>query len=635
MQDAGAQACAKHFIGNEQETQRNPSTTPSGKIIEAISSNIDDRTMHELYLWPFADAVRAGVSSIMCSYNRVNQTYACQNSKLLNGLLKEELGFQGYVMSDWQATHSGLSSIHAGNVNPPTLHFSSLTISVGLDMNMPGGLPSSGNDAASYFGRNITTAIHNGSLSEARLDDMIARVMTPYFYLKQNSSYPTVDPGSSALNSFSPQSNPQFRFILNGTEDRDVREDHATLIRNLGAASVVLLKNTNNTLPLSAPKVIGVFGNDAADLTDGLYPAGGFGSVGYNIGTLAVGGGSGSARFSYLVSPLEAIKARAAQDGSLVQYITDNVAATSAIDLGTIYPTPSVCLVFLKTFVTEGYDRTSYLADWDSTLLVTSVAGICNNTVVITHSGGPNVMPWADNPNVTGIIAAHLPGQETGNSLVDILYGVVNPSGRLPYTIGYNASDWNAPIIDVSITDATDPNAFQDDFQEGLMIDYRHFDSAGIKPRYEFGFGLSYTTFSVSNLTIQNVQVGGNITARPPKAPTQPGGNPTLYDVLFHATVTVSNTGTRAGQAVPQLYLSLPKSSTPSGTPVKVLRGFAKVSIEPSEIAEVGFDLLRRDISYWDIVSQDWVVPEGEMTVRVGFSSRDLPLTATIRARTK
>jgi len=502
-------------------------------------------------------------------------------------------------------------------------------------MDMPGGLPSSGNDAASYFGGNITTAIHNGSLSEARLNDMIARVMTPYFYLKQNSSYPTVDPGSSELNSFSPQSNSQFRFILNGTEDRDVREDHATLIRNLGAASVVLLKNTNHTLPLSAPKVIGVFGNDAADFTDGLYPAGGFGSVGYNIGTLAVGGGSGSARFSYLVSPLEAIKARAAQDGSLVQYITDNVAATSAIGLGTIYPTPSVCLVFLKTFVTEGYDRTSYLADWDSTLLVTSVAGICNNTVVITHSGGPNVMPWADNPNVTGIIAAHLPGQETGNSLVDILYGVVNPSGRLPYTIGYNASDWNAPIIDVSITDATDPNAFQDDFQEGLMIDYRHFDSAGIKPRYEFGFGLSYTTFSVSNLMIQNVQVGGNITARPPKAPTQPGGNPTLYDVLFHATVTVSNTGARAGQAVPQLYLSLPKSSTPSGTPVKVLRGFAKVSIEPGEITEVGFDLLRRDISYWDIVSQDWVVPEGEMTVRVGFSSRDLPLTATIRARTK
>ena len=127
MQNAGTQACAKHFIGNEQETQRNPSTTPSGKTIEAISSNIDDRTMHELYLWPFADAVRAGVSSIMCSYNRVNQTYACQNSKLLNGLLKGELAFQGYVMSDWQATHSGLPSIHAGNEVPLLPSFPSLT----------------------------------------------------------------------------------------------------------------------------------------------------------------------------------------------------------------------------------------------------------------------------------------------------------------------------------------------------------------------------------------------------------------------------------------------------------------------------------------------------------------------------
>jgi beta-glucosidase len=627
MQSIGAQSCAKHLIGNEQETQRNPSTTPSGKTVEAISSNIDDRTMHELYLWPFADAVRAGVSAIMCSYNRVNQTYSCENSKLLNGLLKEELGFQGYVMSDWQATHSGLPSIQAGNVLL-TRQCSCSNISTGLDMDMPGGLPSGDNGAASYFGGNITTAIKNGSLSEARVDDMIARVMTPYFYLQQNSGYPTVDPSSGALNSFSPQSNPQFHFVLNGTTNRDVRGNHAALIRNLGAASAVLLKNTNNALPLSAPKTMGVFGNDAADLTLGLYR-----TIDYDIGTLAVGGGSGSGRFSYIVPPLEAIKARATQDNTLVQYITDTAAATLAVGLRTIYPMPSVCVVFLKTFATEGSDRTSYIADWDSTALVTSVASICNNTVVITHSAGPNVMPWADNPNVTAIIAAHLPGQETGNAIVDVLYGAVNPSGRLPYTIGHNASDYNAPIVNVTITDSTGPNAFQDDFTEGLMIDYRHFDSAGINPRYEFGFGLSYTTFKVSNLSIEKVYAGGNITVRPPMAPTQPGGNPALYDVIFHTTVMVSNTGSRSGQAVPQLYLSLPKSSTPSGTPVKVLRGFTKVSIEPGEKAQVGFDLLRRDISYWDVVSQDWVVPEGKMTVRVGFSSRDLPLIGTVTAR--
>ena len=456
--------------------------------------------------------------------------------------------------------------------------------------------------------------------------------MTPYFYLQQNAGYPTVDPASGALNSFSPQSHSQLQFVLNGTAHRDVRDDHAALIRTLGAASAVLLKNTKHTLPLKAPKNIGVFGNDAADFTEGLFPAGGFGNVGYNIGTLAVGTGSGSGRFTYVVPPLEAIKARAAQDGTLVQYITDNTAATSAIGLGTIFPDPSVCLVFLKTFVTEGYDRASYLADWDSTTLVTSVAGICKNTVVITHSGGPNVMPWADNPNVTAIIAAHLPGQEIGNSIVDVLYGAVNPSGKLPYTIGHEASDWNAPIVNITITDSTNPNAFQDDFKEGLMIDYRHFDAQKITPRYEFGFGLSYTTFKVSNLIVEKVFERGQITARPPPLLIQPGGNPALWDVLFHATVTVSNTGSVPGQAVPQLYLSMPKS-VPSGTPVKVLRGFAKVSIEPGGSVEVGFDLLRRDISYWDVVSQNWVVPKGKMTVRVGFSSRDLPLTATITAR--
>src|SRR5256885_23655 len=189
-------------------------------------------------------------------------------------------------------------------------------------MDMRGGL---------YFGGNIVTAINNGSLSETRLDDMIARVMTPYFYLQQNSGYPTVDPSSAALNFFSPQDHPQFQFAINGTTNRDVRGNHASLIRNLGAASAVLLKNTKNTLPLSAPKTIGVFGNDAADFSAGLYPAGGFGNVGYNLGTLAVGAGSGSARFTYVVPPLEAIKARAAQDGALVQYVTDNTVAVVAI----------------------------------------------------------------------------------------------------------------------------------------------------------------------------------------------------------------------------------------------------------------------------------------------------------------
>ena len=545
----------------------------------------------------------------MCSYNRLNQTYSCENSKLLNGLLKDELAFQGYVMSDWGATHSGTPSILAG-----------------LDMDMPGGLSFGGPSLASYFGGNITAAVTNGSIAESRLDDMIARVMTPYFYLQQNSGYPAVDPDSAALNNFVPGSG-SYQYTFNPVAGVDVRDDHATLIRDLGAASAVLLKNTNNALPLQAPKNIGVFGNDAADETDGLYLSGGFSYIGWNIGSLFVGAGSGAGRATYIVPPLDAIKARAAQDGALVQYITDNTQAAASI--GTIFPIPEVCLVFLKTFVTEGYDRTSYLADWNSTAVVNTVTATCNNTIVITHSGGANVMPWADNPNVTAIIAAHLPGQEIGNAIVDVLYGAVNPSGKLPYTIGYNATDYNAPIVNLTITNTTSPTVIQDDFTEELLIDYRHFDAANITPRYEFGFGLSYTTFALSNLTLTSLV--SSISALPPPTPIQPGGNPALYDVLYSATATVSNTGTLAGATVAQLYLGMP-ASAPSGTPVRVLRGFQKLSLAAGASAQVTFNLMRRDISYWDVVAQDWRIPAGDMTVSVGFSSRDLQVNGTVNA---
>ncbi|UKZ78727.1 hypothetical protein TrVFT333_006473 [Trichoderma virens FT-333] len=163
IQDGGVQACIKHLIGYEQETQRSNTVSPNGTEVAGISSNIDDRTMHELYLWPFADAVRSGVASVMCSYNRVNETYSCENSKLLNGLLKTELGFQGYVVSDWFGTHSGVKSILSG-----------------LDMNMPGPLGSDSiSQSNSYFGQNLTWAIANSSIPESRLDDMAHRILTP------------------------------------------------------------------------------------------------------------------------------------------------------------------------------------------------------------------------------------------------------------------------------------------------------------------------------------------------------------------------------------------------------------------------------------------------------------------------
>lgn len=604
MQSAGVQSCAKHWIGNEQETQRNPSV--SGKyglnvIQESVSSNLDDRTMHELYMWPFANAVKAGVASIMCSYNRINGTYACENSKALNGLLKEELGFQGYIMSDWGGTHSGMSSIEGG-----------------LDMNMPGSIGAYGMFLAplSYFGGNVTTAVNNGTLDVTRLDDMITRIMTPYYFLGQDEYYPSTDPSGVVLNTFSPINTWVRNFTLNGTSSRDVRGNHATLIRKLGAASAVLLKNVNSTLPLKAPKSLAVFGNDASEDTQGFYN-----QANWEYGTITVGGGSGTGRLTYVVTPLDALKAKAAETGALLQqFLNNTLIATSDISSLVISTAPEVCLVFLKTYAEEGADRKSLDTDWSGNEVVESVASYCNNTVVITHSSGINNLPFASHPNVTAILAAHYPGQESGNAIIDILYGDVNPSAKLPYTIALQTDDYNG--LPTTAVNSTDPYAWQAWFDEKLEIDYRYFDAQNMSVLYEFGFGLSYTTFSLSDLTILKLS-NESISATAAPQPTLPGGNPGLWEQLVNVTVTLSNTGSVAGAEVPQLYLSLP-ASAPAGTPPKQLRGFEKVFLEVGESACVSFSLMRRDLGFWDVVSQEWVIPEGEFRVSIGFSSRDL-----------
>ncbi|KAH8897404.1 beta-glucosidase-related glycosidase [Thozetella sp. PMI_491] len=609
LQDAGVQATAKHFIGNEQETMRNP-TFKSGSVgdisHQAVSANLDDRTMHELYLWPFANAVKANCAAFMCSYNRVNGSYGCQNSKTLNGLLKSELGFQGYVMSDWGGTHSGVAGIQAGQ-----------------DMDMPGGIGMYGMSwsVGSFFGANVTAAVTNGTLDVARLDDMISRIMTPYYFLGQDQGFPTIDPSSADLNTFSPRSTWLREFNLTGEVSRDVRGNHGALIRKHAAAATVLLKNKNGVLPLKAPKSIAVFGNDAGEPVTGALN-----QANYEYGTLPAGGGSGTGRLTTLVTPLEAIKTRALKDKSHLQYWLNNtyIIANPAPTLWVPTP-PDVCLVFLKTWAEEGADRQHLTVDWHGNDLVSAVAAYCNNTVVVTHSSGINTLPFHDHPNVTAILAAHYPGEESGNSIVDVLYGDVNPSGHLPYTIAFNGSDYNAPPTTAINTTGIDD--WQSWFDEKLQIDYRYFDAHNISVLYEFGFGLSYTTFELSNLEAEALDTA--LTSAPEAQATAPGGNPALWEAIYNVTVSVSNTGSVDGAAVPQLYVSFP-DSTPAGTPPKQLRGFEKVPLAAGESQKVTFELMRRDLSYWDIVSQEWLIADGEYTISVGFSSRDLKAVTTI-----
>jgi beta-glucosidase len=245
IQDAGVIATAKHYILNEQEHFRQPGDTPGYPNLPSITSNLDDRTMHEIYLWPFAEAVRTGVGAIMCSYNQVNNSYACQNSKLLNGLLKDELDFQGFVMSDWGAQLTGTASALAG-----------------LDMTMPGSAYL-GINVPSFWGPNLTTAVLNGSVPLSRVDDMVTRILAAWYQMGQDNDYP-----EAQFSSWTLETNNYFYFAAQEgfgqvNAHTDVRSNHGAISQGLVADSIILLKNVNNTLPLNNPGQIAVFGSDA------------------------------------------------------------------------------------------------------------------------------------------------------------------------------------------------------------------------------------------------------------------------------------------------------------------------------------------------------------------------------------
>lgn len=248
-------------------------------------------------------------------------------------------------------------------------------------------------------------------LSEAGVDDMVVRSMTPYVHLGQESDFPAVDGYTSQLGFYRASGYPH-NFTLGPVVDTRQNE-HTQLIRDLGAAGTVLLKNTDGALLLNTPSSIGVFGNDAADFTSGQYSlvlsSAALFDSGYNIGTLAVGGGSGTGRFSHVVSPLGAIKARAESYGGIVQYITDNDQIVHG-GLTALAPVPlDVCLVFLKSWASEGDDHA--IADWNSTAVVERTVAACKNTIVVLHGAAPNTMPWRNNPDVTAILAGQYQGR--------------------------------------------------------------------------------------------------------------------------------------------------------------------------------------------------------------------------------
>ncbi|OCH96632.1 beta-glucosidase [Obba rivulosa] len=575
IQSAGVQACAKHYINNEQEHFR-----------ESSSSIVDDRTEHELYTYPFLRSVQANVASVLCSYNQINGTFACENDQTLNGILKGEFGFQGYVMSDWWATHSTAPAVNGG-----------------LDMTMPGD--ESANSGTTYFGQTLVDAVQSGQVPESRIDDMATRILAGWYLLGQDSGYPAVN--FDAWNA-------------NEGSQVNVQGNHSALIRTIGAASTVLLKNDRNVLPLKAPGSIAIIGNGAGNSSEGPN---GYTDRGGDDGVLAMGWGSGTANFPYLIAPVDAISARAKQDRTSV---TSSLSDTDLNGAANAAQGKDVAFVFITADSGEGYitvegnagDRNDLSAWHSGDALVEQVAGVNNNTIVVVNSVGPILVEaWIDHPNVTALVWSGLPGQEAGNAVTDVLYGAYNPSGRLPYTIGKAVTDYSAQVI------YNGTNIVQIPYTEGLFIDYRHFDAADIVPRYEFGFGLSYTTFEYSDLTITGSTAGG--TRQPPGPGT--ALDPWLHDPVVTVTATIKNNGSVAGAEIPQLYTSPPASAN---TAPFNLKGFDSVFLEPGETQVVTFNLSRMSFSIWDVVSQRWEIPTGATEISVGASSRDLRLEGTI-----
>ncbi|KAK2626464.1 hypothetical protein QTJ16_003639 [Diplocarpon rosae] len=691
IQEEGVMATIKHFVGNEQEHFRQ---SWEWGLPDAMSTNIDDRTLHEMYGWPFQDAVKAGVASVMCSYQMLNNSYACSNSKLLNGILKDELGFQGFVQSDWLAQRSGVASALAG-----------------LDMSMPGdGLRWA--DGESLWGAELSKAVLNGSLPVSRLNDMVTRVVAAWYQLGQDdkTKFDGEGPNFSSwtndemgvVNPGSPDDQDQKivnKFIkVQGTGDKA----HSILARQVATEGTVLVKNADNILPLSKdgwpdedhelPMRIGIFGDDSG-------PGDGPNSCpdrGCNSGTLGSGWGSGAVEFPYLITPASALKEAFNKDRVYVSnFPTNKPPFKKAPEM---LEDQDFCIVFANADAGEGYmshdgingDRNDLFLQNGGDELIVSVADGCGDgkglTIVVIHNVGPIIVDkWIKHPKIKGVIIANLPGQESGNAVADIITGVVNPSGKLPYTIGKSLDDYGPGAKILYFANGVVP---QQNFDEGLYIDYRHFDKFGVEPSFPFGFGLSYTTFEYANLIVTKVR---EKSALPPPRPTglappqfddkipeaeealfpgnfrklskfvypyitnpseikqgkypypegydvtQPaspaggdeGGNPDLWNVYVRVSVDITNTGSSAGKEVAQLYVSFDDvqfgTSAPVDFPPTVLRGFEKVLLEKDETKTVHFDLTRRDISYWDVVRQNWVMPtEGKITIKVGASSRDL-----------
>jgi beta-glucosidase len=523
----------KHYAVYNQETNRN---TSADDVV------VSQRAMQEIYLPQFYAAVKqGGAASVMCSYSTISGQYACQNSAAL-GILEKQWDFPGFVTTDWGATHSSIPSALAG-----------------LDMSMPGGTLL----GPDYYGAPLKAAVQDGKVPVSTLNDMVSPILLEMFR-------------------FGLFEHPQTGSLT----DTVTTPAHAQTGQDVAEAGTVLLKDDGGVLPLTARsgQSVAVIGSDA-----GRY-------------ALTSGGGSAGVVAPYTVTPVQGIIQRAAADGVSVTYAQGDVPAQGALSAVpasafsqavAAAKKAAVAVVFASNFETEGADLTTISLPANENQLISAVAAANPNTVVVLNTGSAATMPWLS--RVKAVIEAWYPGQDDGNAIAAVLFGDVNPSGKLPVTFPQSLTE-----VPASTAAQWPGTGGKVQYSEGVLVGYRWYSTKGITPLFPFGYGLSYTSFAFSHLAVRHDRGGYQVSAE------------------------VTNTGKRAGSDVAQLYVS---DAAATGEPAEQLKGYQRVTLRPGETTRVTFTVSRDDFAWWN---GRWEVTPGSYALMVGDSSASLPLTARV-----
>jgi len=549
VQDQGVAACVKHYAANNIETKRT-----------SINVELSERALREIYLPGFKAAVKeGGVYTLMGSYNKVRGEWATHNSYLINQVLKKEWGFKGAVISDWGAVHNTQQALWNGT-----------DVEMGTDLSL-GPKP----DYHKYFlGDTVLSLVKGGKVPEYIINDKVSRIL--YVMLKTHVIDKQRKKG--AFNT----------------------KEHQQTALKIAEEGIVLLKNQNNILPLtSAVKSIAV--------------------IGYNASRpQAMGGGSSQIKALYEVTPLEGLKMQAAK-GVRISYTKGyNIERGAKADAAMIKQAAEaaakadVAIVFGGW--THGYDYSKWsdnaydAEDTDKPdmnmpfgqdELVNAVLKANPKTVVVLIGGGPiDMTRWIQ--GVPGIIQAWYPGMEGGNALANIIFGKVNPSGKLPMTFPKTLADAPDHKLGEFPANKDSVNVY---YNDDIYVGYRYFDTYKVEPQFAFGYGLSYTQFAYSGLQVRNNGSGATV------------------------TFMVTNSGKKAGAEITQLYVHQAKSSLPR--PEKELKAFEKVFLQPGETKQVTLTLNRDAFQYFNDVTNDWVMEKGSFNILIGGSSKDIKLTGT------